>query len=297
MKTGRGPATRTTPPELGPLTVGERGLEPLHPFEYWHLKPARLPFRHSPEWNQHASNPIWVVQPARTPRDRSSSNIGTTMGIQGLEHRLERMVDGVFRRSNASIRPIELGRRLIREMDDHRSVDVKGQRIVPNEFIVTLSQHDHDSFFDIADALRTELLEAVYEYARDEGYHFMGPVNVDFRVDDTQRPGRFGVVSQLRQPEDGKRPGAIVMPSGERVALTDAENLIGRVADCQIILSDENVSRNHASIRRVGTGFVIVDRGSTNGTYVNGERITTDRRLVHGDVISVATINLRFEAS
>ncbi len=32
------------------FTVGEAGLEPAHPFEYWHLKPARLPFRHSPEW-------------------------------------------------------------------------------------------------------------------------------------------------------------------------------------------------------------------------------------------------------
>src|SRR5215207_2546464 len=35
--------------------VGEGGLEPPHPFEYWHLKPARLPFRHSPEWRGKAN--------------------------------------------------------------------------------------------------------------------------------------------------------------------------------------------------------------------------------------------------
>ncbi len=69
----------------------------------------------------------------------SRISLAPTMSMQGLEGRLERMVEGVFRRSRNSIRPIELGRRLIREMDDHRSVDVKGQRIVPNDFTVLLS--------------------------------------------------------------------------------------------------------------------------------------------------------------
>ena len=61
------------------------------------------------------------------------------MGLQSLERRLERMVEGVFRRSRGSIRPIELGRRLVREMDDNRTVDVKGRRMVPNDFVVLLS--------------------------------------------------------------------------------------------------------------------------------------------------------------
>jgi hypothetical protein len=57
------------------------------------------------------------------------------MGLQSFERSLERMVEGVFSRgSHSSIRPVELGRRLLREMDDNRSVDVKGRRIVPNDF-------------------------------------------------------------------------------------------------------------------------------------------------------------------
>ena len=80
--------------------------------------------------------------------------------MQSLERRLERMVEGVFRRSRNTIRPIELGRRLIREMDDHRTVDVRGERIVPNDFVVLLSANDHAGFADIEDALRTELVEA-----------------------------------------------------------------------------------------------------------------------------------------
>ena len=219
------------------------------------------------------------------------------MGMQALEQRLERMVDGVFRRSHNSIRPIELGRRLIREMDDHRTVDVKGQRVVPNDFQILLAADDHAGFADIEDALRTELVEAVREYAREEGYHFMGPVVVDLRVDNSLKAGRFGITSQIKQGEAGRRPGTIVMPSGERVALNDGRNLIGRLSDCRIMINDGNTSRHHAEIHRSGSGFVITDLGSTNGTYLNGERLTTDRRISDGDIITVGSVNLRFEAS
>ena len=219
------------------------------------------------------------------------------MGMQGLERRLENMVEGVSRRSRNSIRPIELGRRLIREMDDHRSVDVKGQRIVPNDFTVLLSPDDHAGFADIEDALRTELVEACREYAREEGYHFMGPVTVDLRVDNSLKTGRFGIASALKQAEPGKRPGTVVMPSGDRVALSDGRNVIGRLADCQVLITDGNVSRRHAQIHRSGSSFVINDLGSTNGTYVNGERLIADHRLAVGDIITVGSISLRFEAS
>ncbi len=219
------------------------------------------------------------------------------MGMQGLERRLERMVEGVFRRSRNSIRPIELGRRLIREMDDHRSVDVKGQRIVPNDFVVLLSADDHHGFADIEDALRTELVEACREYAREEGYHFMGPVSVELRVDNSLKPGRFGIASSLKQTEPGKRPGTIVMPSGDRIGLGEGENLIGRLADCVVQISDGNTSRHHAQIHRAGSGFVISDLGSTNGTYVNGTRLMADHRLADGDIVTVGSVSLRFEAS
>ena len=78
--------------------------------------------------------------------------------------------------TRGSIRPIELGRRLVREMDDKRSVDVKGRRIVPNNFEFHLSPKDHAGFAEIEEVLAIELGEAAREHAREEGYHFMGPV-------------------------------------------------------------------------------------------------------------------------
>ena len=132
------------------------------------------------------------------------------MVMQSLERRLERMVTGVFSRgSRTNIRPIELGRRLVREMDDQRSVDVKGRRVVPNDFAVQLSSKDFEGFTEIAEVLQTELVEAAREYARSEGYHFLGPVRVELAVDDAQKPGRFDVLATLRQGANGGAPARL----------------------------------------------------------------------------------------
>jgi hypothetical protein len=219
------------------------------------------------------------------------------MGLQSFEHRLERMVDGVFsRRSRSSIRPIELGRKLVREMDDNRSIDVKGRRIVPNDFTVTLSAQDHSGFSDIEDTLITELTEAAREYAREEGYHFLGPVTVRLTVDNTLRRGRFGVVSQLKQAVGGL-VGSLILPSGERVALGSNPVTVGRLPECTISIADSNVSRVHAEFKAATNAFVVIDRGSTNGTLVNGVKISSEYQLSDGDIISFGSTHVRFEAS
>jgi hypothetical protein len=220
------------------------------------------------------------------------------MGLQSFEHGVERMVEGVFTRSNRStIRPVELGRRLLREMDDHRSVDVKGRRIVPNAFEFHLSARDHSGFAEIEQALQVELGEAAREYARDEGYHFVGPVMVTLVVDNSLKPGRFGVLSQLKEAGGGRGAGALVLPSGDRVTLGDAPATIGRLPDSTVPVQDTNVSRRHAEIRPSGSGYVVADAGSTNGTKVNGVRIEGERVLTDGDIVTVGGTHLRFEAS
>lgn len=217
--------------------------------------------------------------------------------MQSFERSLERMVEGVFGRgSRSSLRPVELGRRLHREMDDHRSVDVKGQRIVPNDFTFYLAARDHSAFADIEDALCAELAEAAREYAREEQYHLMGPIAITLEVDNQLRPGRFEVVSRMKESATGGGVGSLILPSGERVALNKPTVTIGRLPDCDLTVSDPNVSRRHSTVRAVGTGYVVSDLGSTNGTKVNGVRIDGDRMLNDGDIVSVGGTHLRFEA-
>ena len=220
------------------------------------------------------------------------------MGLQSFEHGLERMVEGVFSRgSKSSIRPVELGRRLLREIDDHRSVDVKGRRIVPNLFTISLSPRDHAGFADIDDALNAELCETAREYARSEGYHFMGNVTVEMVVDNEMKPGRFTVVGRMKESGGGAGVGSLVLPSGERVPLGSGATTIGRLPDCSIPLADTNISRKHCEVRQSSKGYVVADLGSTNGTKVNGLRIQGEHALDDGDIISVGSTHLRFEAS
>jgi hypothetical protein len=219
------------------------------------------------------------------------------MGIRGFERRLERLVEGAFARAfKSGLRPVELGRRIVREMDDNRSVGVRGGTVVPNTFTVHLSASDLAQFEGVQDSLVRELGDAAREHARDEGYGFMGPVDVELVVDDRLHTGGFQIVGRMVEGEGGSGAGSIVLPNGERFALTESIITIGRHPDSNLVLADPNVSRNHAEIRPQGEQFVVVDLGSTNGTRVNGVRVDS-QVLRDGDEVSFGNTRMRFEAS
>jgi hypothetical protein len=219
------------------------------------------------------------------------------VAIRGFERRLERMVEGAFARAfRSSIRPVELARRLAREMDDHVSVGVRGTQVAANYYTIYLSSSDYQEFGDVRDALRRELCDAARAHARDEGYGFMGPVDVEFVVEESFGVGWFEVEGRFREGAGGAGAGSLVLPTGERFTLAEHVITIGRRPESNIVLADPNVSRSHAEIRPQGDGFVLVDLGSTNGSKVNGVRV--DQRLLNdGDELTFGHTRMRFEAS
>jgi hypothetical protein len=219
------------------------------------------------------------------------------MGIRSFERRLERVVEGAFARAfRSGLRPVELGRRLVREMDDHRSVGVRGGTVVPNSFTITLSPSDHDELEGVYDSITRELADAAREHARDEGYQFMGPIEVSIEVDESLRTGTFRIDSRLKEGAGGHGAGSLVLPTGDRFTLGNATVAVGRHPQSNIVLADPNVSRHHAEIRPHGDGYLLVDLGSTNGTRVNGVRV--DRHeLGDGDELTFGNTRIRFEAS
>jgi hypothetical protein len=219
------------------------------------------------------------------------------MGIRGFERRLERMVEGAFARAfKSGLRPVELGRRLVREMDDNRSVGVRGGTVVPNSFTVSLSTSDLEQFEGVQDSLSRELCDAAREHARDEGYGFMGPVEVNLEADERLHTGAYQIVGRMVEGAGGSGAGSIVLPSGDRFTLTETVITVGRHPDSNLVLADPNVSRNHAEIRPQGDRYVVVDLGSTNGTRVNGVRVDT-QVLEDGDELTFGNTRMRFEAS
>lgn len=219
------------------------------------------------------------------------------MVLRSFERRLERLVDGVFARTfRSGIRPVELGRRLAREMDLAKTIGVSGEAVAPNHFVIRLAPDDAATFAEVRDALVAELCDTARDHARDEGYRFMGPVSIELVEDEGRRPGTFVIDARLSQGEGGVGAGSLVLPGGRRVVLGNQPVRIGRLSDCGVQLNDPNVSRHHAEVRPQGEGFTIADLGSTNGTKVNGLRVS-ERALRDGDQIVIGATTLHFDAS
>ena len=218
------------------------------------------------------------------------------MGLTDFERRLERLVEGVFAKAfRSGLQPVELLRRLTREMDVRRSHGVRGV-IAPNWFQFALSPADYEKFESFGDSLIRDLSDAAREHAKQEGYRFVGAVHVELERAEGVSTGTFLMAADVRESPGGAAVGTIVLPEGKRVSVGEDPVTIGRMPECDIVLADHNVSRRHAEVRRQDGGFVVVDLGSTNGTKVNGAGVR-ERRLADGDEITVGASTLRFETS
>jgi hypothetical protein len=217
------------------------------------------------------------------------------MGLQQFERRLERLVEGVFAKAfRSGLQPVEVGRRVTREMDLRRTVGVNGM-IAPNRFTIALSASDTERFSSFAEGLLRELGDAVREHAKTEGYSFVGPVEVELTTDDSLGAGEFLVAGDIVENAGGLPVGSISV-DGRRIVIGEEPVAIGRLPECDVVLNDPNVSRRHAEVRRRGNDFIVVDLGSTNGTKVNGAGVK-ERRLTDGDEITIGNATLRFQAS
>lgn len=217
------------------------------------------------------------------------------MGLHGFERRLEALVEGVFSRAfRSGLQPVEIGRRLARELDDRRTVGIHGM-IAPNRFTVRLSPDDRERFGAFEDALVRELADAARAHARDEGYGFLGQVAVTLEEDPSLGRGHCAVNGEIVADPNG-RVGSLVTTDGRRIPIADRPVVIGRLSTCDIPLGDPQVSRRHAEVRRDAEGFCVFDLGSTNGTAVNGAPVR-ERRLSDGDELRIGSATIRFEAS
>jgi len=217
------------------------------------------------------------------------------MGLQRFERRLERLVEGAFSKAfRSGLQPVEIGRRIAREMDAGRTLGVRGP-VAPNRITVRLSNEDLERFAGFRDALVAELADAAREHARDEGYHFSGPVEVTIEADENARRGDLQVRAEIIAGAVGM-PGTVVLPDGRRVQLGEEPAVIGRLPDCAVALTDPQVSRHHAEIRRDERGYRVVDLDSMNGIQVNGVQVR-EHLLADGDVIVVGATEIRYEES
>jgi len=247
--------------------------------------------------------------------------------FRSIEGRIEALFEGVFSRAfRAHVQPVELARKLAKEMDDHRTVSVS-RVYVPNEYSVYLSPGDRAQFENYEQSLVEELQTYLGEHARRENYALLTAPRVLVENDGDLQVGEFGIATRMVQPErraappdeprsepghtmiyrSGQRATEAVSPEelgmeSDRAALSwDEERravdkqrlLIGRSRDCDVQLNDANVSRRHAEVRQEGTSYWIVDLDSTNGIEINGRRLKR-AKLEHGDRVIIGSTEVVF---
>jgi Protein of unknown function (DUF3662)/FHA domain len=252
------------------------------------------------------------------------------MGIlREFEGRLEGAVEGLFARFfRSGVQPVELGKRLVREVEDGRTVGVN-RVYVPNVYVYQLSPADRERFADYEVALARELAALAVDTARERDWAMLGPARIEFETAEDLPEGRFRLGSRVEPDEQErdyaaagqpgpaaeavgphtamlpgqrrrpkvKAPASLVLVQGGQPIrtwpLAASELTIGRAEQSDIPLADPGVSRNHARVVREGDDFIVEDLRSTNGTQVNGQPIRR-RRLANGDLLKLASSTLQF---
>ncbi len=253
--------------------------------------------------------------------------------LKSIEAKIEGLFEGVFGRAfRTHVQPVELARKLAKEMDEHRAVSVS-RVYVPNEYSIYLSSGDREQFSSYEGSLIGELQEYLVEHARRESYVTITPPRVLIKTDDDLSIGEFGIATRTVEPEGAiaaaaARPAPVesgqtmiykarapvetqaVSPAelgverevvtltvdGTEHAISQRTVTLGRSRECDIRVDDANVSRRHAEVRQEGATYWLVDLDSTNGTELNGRRVTR-AKLSDGDRIGLGGAELVFGRS
>jgi hypothetical protein len=250
--------------------------------------------------------------------------------LQRFEKRLEGLVEGAFAKVfKGVVHPVEILNAMQREAEAHKAILAGGRTLVPNRYVIDLSPYDHSRLAPYAAALAQELAQSQAEFIGEQAWTVYGDVIVEIERGDGLDTGMFrvtaevytgGEVAPVQQPaydaapayspydqqQQGGGGGGYPPPqqhNGRNVGLLSGDGrtyplqmgstVIGRGDQANLRLPDVGISRRHARLDYDGSQVVLTDLGSTNGTMVNGQRVSAVA-LNPGDMIQLGTTTLTF---
>ncbi|MBI4320767.1 MAG: DUF3662 domain-containing protein [Chloroflexi bacterium] len=249
--------------------------------------------------------------------------------LRRLEALVESLLEGsLVRLLRGHLQPVEIAKRLERTMETSQTIGV-GRTFVPNEYYVFLSPKDFQQFESIRTTVEKELADYLSGVAKQQHFALTtkpvvklqsragltardlhietrladhpSAVQTSIGHDEAHEPGytqplRLDPIQRVAR-QIGKHP-ALVPTSGElagvRFVVDRPILTLGRGLGNDVVLEDERVSRYHAEVRAIGSRICLADLKSTNGTWLNGRRIT-ESILATGDRISLGGVEFLFE--
>lgn len=229
--------------------------------------------------------------------------------LSRLERAIEDVVEGsintVFR---LRVQPAEIGRKLERVLLEQR-VTSTGKTLGPNAFDVALHPDDAAAYAAWSQALGREMELWLTEVAYARGIATVGSMRVRISADDNVRrrsvrvTGQFDAAQIPDTAPVATKPGATVIarlvPDDGRfksARITGSAVTVGRSSDNVLVIDLPQISRYHARLETSNGAFLLSDRESTNGTWVNGQRITRTSVTI-GDQISFATVRYTLKSA
>ncbi len=231
-----------------------------------------------------------------------------------FESFMEQMVEGsVARLFRSAVQPTEIAKRLERAMEAQQQVSVR-RIIVPNVYRAFLHPQDMQPFNAIRTDVEREMATYLTDLAQERGFSMLEHPHVTLAAD----PGvpRRGILVEAEtvaapppdahsqtqifqaQPQQQTQAQARLLlataTGTQTIPLESTLMTIGRGLNNDIILEDPRISRHHAQVRYRARRFWVADLGTTNGTFVNNERIT-ERALRSGDVLSFGGFEITFK--
>ena len=248
--------------------------------------------------------------------------------LQRFEKRLEGLVEGAFAKVfKGVVHPVEILNAMQREAEAHKAILAGGRTLVPNRYVIDLSPYDHSRLAPYAAALAQELAQSQAEFIGEQAWTVYGDVIVEIErgegLDTGHVPGHRRGLHRRRRRPGLRRPGGydagppaypaydqgggygpppghgggrnvrLVSGDGRTYPLQIGSTVIGRGDQANLRLPDVGISRRHARLDFDGGQVVLTDLGSTNGTMVNGQRVSAVA-LNPGDMIQLGTTTLTF---
>ena len=233
--------------------------------------------------------------------------------LSRFEQFMQDSVEGsVARLFRSPVQPAEIAKRLERAMESQQTIGVK-RVIVPSLYRAYLHPQDFAAFQPIRSEIEREMANYLSDLAGERSFTMLEHPRVELAEDSSvprrgiqvvaemataaQASDTTHVMSVAAQPAPTRGSSALLLlqsPSGPQpIQVVSTTVSLGRGLSNDVILEDTRVSRHHAQLRYKNRRFWITDLGSTNGTFVNNERVS-ETVLRDGDVLSLGGLELTF---